>query len=351
MKSVKILKFILGIIYWVAIIKKLFLYKNKILTSLKLKTPLISIGNITAGGTGKTPMVIYISNLITKLNFSHSIISRGYGRKTKKQIVVNDGLETIGNISDSGDEALVLSQKLKNIPIVVGKKFEGCLFIEKTFYSNMILMDDGFQTFHMARDLNILLIDISSNINEYKLLPVGRLREPLSGIERADCIIFTKTNFASCTSKKIEKKILKHIKPNKQKIFRSSFNLSLLKYDKIKDQFFSVENTPIDGQAVAFSGLGNPTSFNKFVKSKFKTIKVIEFRDHCKYDKYEFTEILLMEGLGTVINHLVTTLKDFVKIKKRLKNSNKDVYIVDVELKIENETEFINFFKKQLNII
>ena len=115
----KIIKSILSIIYWVIISFVLFLYKNKILPAKNINTHLISVGNITVGGTGKSPMVIYLSKLLEKLNISHSVVSRGYGRKSKNMIVVNDGVETCAKINDSGDEAQVLSQKLKNVPIVV----------------------------------------------------------------------------------------------------------------------------------------------------------------------------------------------------------------------------------------
>ena len=325
----------------------LFLYDKNLLKVNKIKTPLISIGNITVGGTGKSPMIIYVSKLLKSMDVSHGIISRGYGRKSKKMTVVSNGHKICSDIKNAGDEALVIAEKTNNIPVIVGDKVGGCNLIEKNFNPEVILVDDGFQTFRLHKDINMLLVDLSSEINEYKLLPLGRLREPLSGIKRADCVIFTKTNFLSPSAKKIEEKIL-DLTQNK-KIFRATFELKVLKYQIKGGGFNSVSFDDISGNNIAFSGIGNSTSFNQFISENIKNIKnIFEFKDHCKYESGE------MKKMENSISdpgdyNIITTLKDFVKVKNKI-SCWKNIYIVDAEHKIENEEGFILFLKNQLKI-
>ena len=342
----KLIKTTVSHIYKLAISLVLFLYDKNLLKVNKIKTPLISVGNITVGGTGKSPMIIYISKLLKSMDVSHGIISRGYGRKSKKMALVSNGHKICSDIKNAGDEALVIAEKTDNIPLIVGDKAGCCNLIEKKFKPEVILMDDGFQTFRLHKDINMLLVDLSSEIDQYELLPLGRLREPLSGVKRADCVIFTKTNFLSPSAKKIEEKIL-DLTQNK-KIFRATFELKVLKYQIKGGGFNSVSFDDISGNNIAFSGIGNSTSFNQFVSENIKNIKnIFEFKDHCKY---ESGEIKKMEN--SVSNpsdyNIITTLKDFVKVKNKI-SCWENIYIVDAEHKINNEDDFIFFLKEELN--
>ena len=324
----------------------LFLYDKNLLKINKIKTPLISIGNITVGGTGKSPMIIYISKLLKSMDVSHGIISRGYGRKSKKMAVVSNGHKTCSNIKNAGDEALVIAKKTDNIPLIVGDKVIACSLIEKKFKPKVILMDDGFQTFRLHKDINILLVDLSSEVDEYELLPLGHLREPLSSIKRADCVIFTKTNFLSPSAKQIEEKILAFIQ--NKKIFRATFELKVLKYQIKGGGLSSVSFDDISGKNIAFSGIGNSNSFNQFISENIKNIKnIFEFKDHCEYESGEMKKMKNSVSVPGDYN-IITTLKDFVKVKNKIA-CWKNIYIVDAEHKIKNEDDFLFFLKEKLN--
>ena len=162
------------------------LYKLGILSSYKFTTPIISIGNITVGGTGKTPTVIFLSKLLTKHNISHAIVSRGYKKSSAGMIVLTK--ENIKNIAphQCGDEPYMMAKKLETIPIVVNtNKSNAIKYVIKTINPQLILLDDGFQSLKIFRDLDIVLINSICTKQNFSLLPWGQLREPLKNIHRA----------------------------------------------------------------------------------------------------------------------------------------------------------------------
>src|SRR6266446_6492256 len=140
---------------------------------LRLEQPVVSIGNLSVGGAGKTPFVIALGELLKERGIPFDVLSRGYGRKTRGVLVVDPD----GSASDFGDEPLLIARKLA-VPVIVG---------EQKFQTQLHLLDDGFQHRSLARDFDIVLM--ASGDFEDRLLPSGRLREPLSSLERADAIV------------------------------------------------------------------------------------------------------------------------------------------------------------------
>ena len=170
------------------------LFNFGIIPQKKFNTKIVSIGNISIGGTGKTPMIETISKELTTNNISHCIVSRGYKKKIKGTLIVSNKEEIIASIEQSGDEPFMLAHSLKNIPIIVGDKSKSIEIAIKKFKPQLILLDDGFQSLKIKRDCDIVLVDLSREFNHYKLLPLGFLREPISSLKRASLIIFTKSN-------------------------------------------------------------------------------------------------------------------------------------------------------------
>ena len=176
-------------------LRRLF-YKKNILTSKRLPCPIISIGNITLGGTGKTPMTIYVVHALKQLGYKVAVISRGYkGSAEKIGGIVSDGKVLLMTPDISGDEPYMMAKRLKDVPVIVGKNrfMAGRMAISK-FDPDVIVLDDGFQHLKLQRDLDIVLLDYHKPFGNRHLLPRGVMREPVSALLYADAIILTKTD-------------------------------------------------------------------------------------------------------------------------------------------------------------
>ena len=171
---------------------------NKLCTkTYKLKCPVISIGNITWGGSGKTPMVIETANYILSLGKTPVILSRGYARKNKSEqnIIVRDKKQILSDLSDSGDEPLMMANIVK-CPIMVGCNRVKSAELSEQFVPNAFILDDGFQHWEIKRDIDIVCINSLNPFGNGMLIPAGILRESLSALRRANVIILT--NFNLC---------------------------------------------------------------------------------------------------------------------------------------------------------
>ena len=161
------------------------LYERRVLRSRSLLGPVISVGNLSAGGTGKTPFVILLGGLLKARGIKFDVLSRGYGRASRGVLLVDPG----GLPRDFGDEPLLIARKLQ-APVIVGEdRYEAGRFAEQRFGPQMHLLDDGFQHRGLARNFDIVLVTPEEARD--RLLPAGRLREPLRSLQRADAVVLT----------------------------------------------------------------------------------------------------------------------------------------------------------------
>jgi len=161
------------------------LYSHGLLKQHRLRGPTISIGNLSVGGSGKTPFVLLLGDLLRSRRLSFDVLSRGYGRRSKGVLEVNAG----GSAQDFGDEPLLIARKL-GVPVILGEdRYQAGVFAEEKFARHMHLLDDGFQHRALARDFDIVLVTAEDARDS--LLPAGRLREPLSSLSRADAVVLT----------------------------------------------------------------------------------------------------------------------------------------------------------------
>ena len=157
----------------------------------------ISIGNITTGGTGKTPLVAYVARVLAKRGERVCILTRGYGRENPKQrVLVSDGNEIFASVREAGDEPFELAKKLRGEAIIIGDadRVAAAEWAKRKFGVTMFILDDGFQHRRAKRDLDIVCIDATNPFGGGKMLPAGRLREPLGNLKRADVIVITRAN-------------------------------------------------------------------------------------------------------------------------------------------------------------
>ncbi|MGC2323724.1 MAG: tetraacyldisaccharide 4'-kinase [Terriglobales bacterium] len=175
----------LSILFGAAVSARNALYRRGVLPSRRLERPVISVGNLSVGGSGKTPFVLLLGDLLKQRGIAFDVLSRGYGRRTRGVAVVDPG----GISRDFGDEPLLIARKLQ-VPVIVGEeRFAAGRLAEERFSSRLHLLDDGFQHRALARDFDIVLVTPEDAHD--RLLPAGRLREPLSALARADAVVLT----------------------------------------------------------------------------------------------------------------------------------------------------------------
>ncbi len=286
-----------------------WLYDYGILRIRKLPYPVICVGNLTTGGTGKTPAVIAITQILNGNKHRAAILSRGYKRRSKAAVlVVSDGISILSTPEDSGDEPYLIASTLKNVPVVVGAdRYKSGIASTELAGVNLFILDDGYQHLKLHRDINILLIDASNPFGNRHLLPKGILREPLSGIERADCVIITRADEGNKSN--IETIIRKH--NHKAPVFNASY-----KATDITDQAGnSCGINIIKGKKVfVFAGIANPGSFRRSIGNAGGRITgEFLYPDHYWY-KDEDIKKIFKEASGLQADAIITTAKDAVRL-------------------------------------
>ena len=313
---VKVFLSFFSLIYLSIVLIRKLLYKLTILRVHKVNAYVISIGNITLGGSGKTPLTIELTNHFIAQGFKVAIISRGYNRTItdKSQInnlLVSDGEDIIVSFDLSGDEPYLIAKKSPKAIVISSRNRVLAANSAIKLGAQIIILDDGFQHLKLHRDKNIVLIDGSNNIFTQNIFPAGDLREPISSLKRADLIVisnYTENNYSNKAIKSIAQ-----IAPNSQ-VLKMHYEISHLKGINIIKK---TEKKNIRGmKALIFSGLGNPDSFiNSLNDSGVSIIKHIDFSDHYKY---EYNDIKNLSNIATElkITDVITTEKDAVKIEE-----------------------------------
>lgn len=300
-----------------------FLYDSKILNSEKVEgVEVICIGNITVGGTGKTPIVQYFAKKYINEGKKVAIVSRGYkGKRSVDPLIVSNYENIIATVEESGDEPYLHAIALPKIPVIVARKrIEGVKLAKKEFQVDVVILDDGFQHRQLYRDKNIILIDATDPFGDQKLLPSGRLRESLKGLNRANEIIITKTNLAGvCEVDQISSELEKYSKS----IRFSHFNSSLLING-------DVMNTKLllGLHVMVVSAIAKPENIYKTVSS-FRPNQIEQkiFLDHHHYTAKDI-ELIYRLKEQMVIDYFVTTEKDWVKISKFISSRHKKDWVV-----------------------
>ena len=285
-----------------------YLYDTNIFNTVKLPCKVISVGNVTTGGSGKTPTVEFLALYLQSIGKNVGIVSRGYGRSSKHIKLVTDGFDKPSSWEQYGDEAFLLSQNLNSIPIVVGEsKYEAGLKITSEFNLDVVIIDDGFQHRSLHRDLDIVLINSKDNQNTHKLLPLGSLRERMGGLKRAHMIIYTKTNvhnnlgYLSRSLKNIDIEKINSILETKS---------MLIGRDKQK-----IEQADLKSKNIyLLSAIGDNSGFKKTVeKIGANIVGHSKFLDHYKFKTSDLQKVQ-NDAKKFSANYIITTEKDLVKI-------------------------------------
>jgi len=295
----------LSALYGFAVVFRRYIYENEIIVKKKrLPKPVVSIGNFSVGGTGKTPAVISLAKKLQKQGFNVVVLSRGYKRKSKGTILVSDGKKIFVSWEEAGDEPYLIASY--GIPVVVSSsRYKAGKFALEHLSVDIFLLDDGFQHYQLDRDIDIVLVDATKPFWEDELLPLGRLREPINiALNYVDMFLLTKTfSLSKLERERIYYHLTKYFKP--VYIAEEKFN----KLTNFKDDF------PIDilkGKHIGvFSGLGNNQQFfNTMTKlSKiynFCISSYYEFPDHHDYKRFSLPNVC--------VDFWITTEKDYIKL-------------------------------------
>jgi tetraacyldisaccharide 4'-kinase len=321
------------------------LYGSGRLRVHELGAPVISVGNLTMGGTGKTPLVEWIARELARTGMRVCILTRGYGRQNAStRTVVSDGKEILAGAAEAGDEPLLLAEKLKGLAAVVSDadRVAAAAWALENFQSNVFVLDDGFQHLRVARNLNILTIDATNPWGNGKLLPAGVLRESPAELTRADCIVMTRADNPNSTEE-LRSEIA--ALGNKSPVFASRMKLSGLRARQPRQS--SVDAEGIRALRIgAFCGLGNPESFFSLLRrSEFRLVHTRLFRDHYRYTQSDVDD-LEQDAVRHGAQALITTAKDEVKLRSLV--FKLPCYTADIAIEIEDEVNFRALIEKKV---
>lgn len=305
----------LSLLYSAAVMLRLTAYRKGLLKARSLPSFVVSVGNITAGGTGKTPFVAMLSEWAAHRGLRTAILSRGYKRKSNlKSLVVSDGKGQISSIYDAGDEPILLAKKLPYTPVLISKdRYAIGDMALRLFSPELLLLDDGYQHLSLHRDLNVLLIDAKRKFGNGSLLPLGPLREPFEEITRADIIVISRVCEQNLGDELVE--LVKETAPGKP-VLRSC-HLA----DEVLFPHTGEAHLPqmLEGKHVmAFAGIAHPDDFLEMITVLgAHVVKFTWYPDHYAYHDSDF-KALASWSRRPEVDFLLTTEKDWVRIEETI---------------------------------
>jgi tetraacyldisaccharide 4'-kinase len=326
--------YLLSLIYRFLVQSRQTLYSRGILQSCALPCRVISIGNITLGGTGKTPAAIYLAQLFQARGMKTVVLSRGYkGTSSEEAAVVSDGKRILLDVREAGDEPFLLSKTLPGVPVIIGKNrvVSGQRAIEQ-FSPEIAILDDGFQHLQLKRDVDIVLIDLHYGFGNGHLVPRGMLREPLSSMRRANIFLLTKRT-GTRDNKEVEEKIIALTAGAPTFFTHYEINCLTSLHDSKQTDLRTLHGIKV----LALSGIGNPHYFSYLLRlNGLSVAEEVVLPDHHYYTPQDVSR------LGEYLNRvdcIITTAKDSCKMDREM-FKKLPILTLEVMLKIQDEQGF-----------
>lgn len=316
------------------------LYSRQLLKSREMPAVTISVGNITVGGTGKTPLIKFLAEYLSKKGEEVCIISRGYKRRDEsKRVLVSNKKIIVATLEEAGDEPFELANGLigKCIVIADRDRVGAADWAARNFGISVFLLDDAFQHRKAARDLDIVLLDATNPFGNMRTLPAGILREPAAGIERADIAVVTRSDLATDIDQLVTQ--IENLAPG----------LPVFKCSNKIEGFRALGDTagqsdrkaiPVSRPAFAFCGIGNSTNFfEHLIRNDLTVVGFKAFDDHHTYTKSDLN-LLHKECMKAGADLLLTTTKDAVKLESQ--DFSIPCFICENSLNFEDGQGFLN---------
>ena len=316
-----------AVAYGIAAQLRCGLYRTGLLKTRSLSCPVISVGNLTVGGTGKTPVVIALANWLHNHGKCVGVVSRGYGRDNEKQVVlVSDGQQILVDSHKGGDEPVLIATRCPGVPVIVGAdRYAAGAKLLREFSCNVLILDDGFQHMALKRDADLLLVDAKSRFGNGYLLPRGPLRELPTSIKRATALIVTR---ASSTENNVSAS-LDTSAVGEMPIGISRF--ALTGFVNLRTGEVLAQEMMRGKHCIAFCGIANPHSFATMLENAGVTIQeLLSFPDHWRYASEDLQKIWESTE-GCAPKMVITTEKDAVKIMHQLPDAL-EVFAARIEL-------------------
>lgn len=315
----------LSLVYRSLFVTRDALFSSGALRARSLPVPVIGVGNLTVGGTGKTPAVELVARTLQDLGRKPAIVSRGYGRTSRGIVVVSDGVRLMATPEEAGDEPYLLARRLPNLPIVAGRhRYRAGKLCVDRFRPDALVLDDSFQHRTLKKDLEILLIKGQNPWGNGHLFPRGPLREPLSSVKRASMVLITRPPRDGALRSLVDQ------------IRRHHPDVPILTAD-----YEASGPVRADGSAegydsrplLAFCGIADPESFRRsLAESGVNLLDLVCFPDHHWYGEEEIRELTLKAGARGAAG-LVTTEKDQMRIE-RLYPSALPLWVLPIRLRL-----------------
>lgn len=318
-----------------------FSFDHGLMASYEPSIPVISVGNITLGGTNKTPFVEMLSRHFYDTGINVGIVSRGYGGQTNEPVVIQ-GTSFDRNIV--GDEPLLLASRLPYVPVAVSRDRLKDVEALQKYNVELIVADDAFQHRRLGRDADIVLVDACCPFGNGRLVPAGILREPPSALKRAHIVVITKADQVSEKQlREVRQKLLRYVP--EERLFTSRLELRCWSFwnGSWQDEIdFNVNRLPV----VAFSAIGSPGSFRRTLEQQgLNVLKEMRFKDHHRFDYRDMERLIaLKKELGA--SHLVCTEKDVYNLPES--SLEEPLLVPIISTVIDEEERFWHLLSERL---
>jgi tetraacyldisaccharide 4'-kinase len=314
------------------------LYRLGILKSFDIGAPVISVGNLTTGGTGKTPLVEFLAAQLAADGRRVCVLTRGYRRQSSGRVVVSDYENVLVDVSAAGDEALLLAERLRGRAAVIAdaNRVAAARWAIENLDSNLFILDDAFQHQQIRRDLNILTVDAANEWGNRKVLPAGILREPMKELVRADCVVITRANEAPKADQL--RAAISQVSPH-TRVFTSQMKPFAARPLKGPDHLSAqiIDHAPV----AAFCGIGNPASFFSLIRRQGHALRHTRaFSDHYNYRQRDIDRFI-KDASAHGATAVLTTAKDAVKIGSL--DFDIPCYVIDIAIEIDEAQAFLKY--------
>jgi tetraacyldisaccharide 4'-kinase len=320
-------------LYELGVRARVALYENELFETRSLNTPVISVGNMTVGGAGKTPCVAFLARFLRDEGYEVAILSRGYKRESRGLVEVSNGREILCGPNESGDEPFLLAKLCPGARVVVDRdRYAAGKWLEDRAPVSAFILDDGYQHMRLARDLNLLLMDASEPPGQAKMIPFGRLREPITAMRRADAVIVTRSD-QPFDRQALEDAVGRFARAGTPVFYARHKMTKLIRLDGDGDLGPAVFARK---RVAAVSGVARPDRFiTDLERLGMEIVLRRDFEDHHRYTREELSEIVgrAREARAEAI---ITTEKDAANLPPGFAESP-PIFAARIEFMCENE--------------